>query len=102
MKVGVPTLLTRLVKAQLERILLVWVVSLATLTLCLLLPHLIQTDGAFIVLAVNAAGLSFVFCKLIYSSGKRASYRALFIHLNLAVFISMAIVVIDRALSFHQ
>ncbi len=62
-KVGVPTLLTRLVKAQLERILLVWVVSLATLTLCLPLAHLIQTDGAFIALAVNAAGLSFVFCK---------------------------------------
>lgn len=98
---GIPNMLTHLFDTQLKRILLIWVVGFAALTLCLPLVQLVRTDSAFLVLAINAAGLIFVFCILLFSDKHLRVYRALFIHLNLAVFISMTILVIDSTVFFQ-
>ena len=98
---GIPNMLTHFLGTQLKRILLVWVVGFAALTLCLPLVQLVRTDGAFLALSINAAGLILVFCILLFSQKRLRVYRALFIHLNLGVFISMTILVIDSTLSFQ-
>jgi len=100
-KTGAPSMLRYMVNAQLERILLVWVIGLAALTLCLPLAHLIRTEIAFVALAINATGLIVVFCILLFPGRLRYTYRGLFVHLNMAVFISMLILVADRTFSFY-
>ncbi len=100
-KTDIPNILAHLLNAQLKRILLVWVVGFAVLTLCLPLVQMVQTNSAFLALAINAAGLILVFCILLFSKKRLSSYRALFIHLNLAVLICMTILVVDRSFSFY-
>lgn len=99
---GFPTLLARLGKAPLNRILLVWVVSVAVSTLCLPLAEPLRTSGSLVVLVLNAGAVTAVACYLLLAGRTHGTggYRLLFIHLNLAVFISLAAVVIDRALIF--
>jgi protoheme IX farnesyltransferase len=98
--VGLPTPLADLGKAALERILLVWVVSVATMTLCLPLAELVRSTASLVVLTLNAVTLSIVACSLLLKDHRHLGYRALFVHLNLAVFISMVTVAIDRTIFY--
>jgi protoheme IX farnesyltransferase len=95
---NLPSPLMSLTPIQLERIVLVWVVALGALMLCLPLVRLIQTLQGLALLLVNTAVLVGFFLWHYRRGNHRPVYRGHFTRLNLAVFISMTIVICERAL----
>lgn len=95
---NLPTPLMHLTRSQLERILLAWVIALATLMLCLPLTRLIQTPLGLAAVLINTAVMTGLFLWAHQAIKKRPAYRTLFTQLNLAVFFSLAIVVFERVI----
>lgn len=97
-KSPVPSLLGLLGQAKLNRIILIWGLSYALITLFIPLQKMVNHPGVKIAFLINALSISlFLFLKLIRSNPTVFDYKKSFMGLNVSFLNVMLLVVIERA-----
>jgi protoheme IX farnesyltransferase len=92
---GIPTMLQAVSVLQLSRLVVVWVVAFAVLTLCLPLYRVVLSETAAWVLFGNALILTSVFVRYLFILRDDSRYGGLFRVLSVSVAVVTAVIIVD-------